>query len=283
MVAIRNISPGELLVIERPVYSQSSLVSKLHSSQWSNIHLGSLEGLSDDSKKTIYALENRRTCAETCCHGLYLPVLPKLTGILESHFVPLEVDGSDDTTVFSGCRILPLMSRVNHDCTPNANMGFSSKTYAAELRAAMDIKAGQEITITFVDPAATVVQRGEALQSYGLHCTCNACVNGNSTDSDKRRVRIGEVVHTFEGDPMAVPFGIDELREVLELTEKEGLVGYRAQLLQYGGLELLEQLRLEEGKEWLRKAKEQYLIINGPEASAYKTLAHVFTEFKWES
>lgn len=51
MVAIRDISPGELLVIERPVYSQSSLVSKLHSSQWSDIHLGSLEGLSDDSKK----------------------------------------------------------------------------------------------------------------------------------------------------------------------------------------------------------------------------------------
>ncbi|KAL8304451.1 hypothetical protein RB597_004373 [Gaeumannomyces tritici] len=67
------------------------------------------------------------------------------------------------------------VSRLNHDCRPNlvfhVSPSLSHTTYAVR-----DIAAGEELTISYLDPfRAREVRRARAERSWGFACACSQC------------------------------------------------------------------------------------------------------------
>ncbi|TRM70310.1 hypothetical protein BD626DRAFT_390788 [Schizophyllum amplum] len=71
-------------------------------------------------------------------------------------------------------------SRINHSCSPNAKWEWDRKTLSLTLRAVRPIRAGEEITINYVDPAVPRAERRASLRTtYHFDCNCAACARGD--------------------------------------------------------------------------------------------------------
>ncbi|ABN68716.2 predicted protein [Scheffersomyces stipitis CBS 6054] len=68
-------------------------------------------------------------------------------------------------------------SHLNHNCDPNTNVDTSPvRTEGLKVYAARDIRAGEELTTTYVNPAHTVQQRQRELRvNWGFICGCQKC------------------------------------------------------------------------------------------------------------
>ncbi|KAK6457902.1 uncharacterized protein RJT20DRAFT_125785 [Scheffersomyces xylosifermentans] len=68
-------------------------------------------------------------------------------------------------------------SHLNHICDPNTSVETSSvRTEGLKVFAARDIKAGEELTTTYVNPSHTVQQRQRELRvNWGFICSCQKC------------------------------------------------------------------------------------------------------------
>lgn len=69
-------------------------------------------------------------------------------------------------------------SHLNHNCDPNTNVETSTtvRTNGLKVFAARDIRAGEELTTTYVNPAYTVQQRQRELRvNWGFMCGCQKC------------------------------------------------------------------------------------------------------------
>ncbi len=109
MVARRTILAGELIIAERPVYAQRKTLPRCSDQNTMNgvFHLAAVKDLSHTSREAIFSLKNSKAG--------YHP----LSGILQTNFLMLDITeepDSDPDNQFVG--IFPLLSRANHDCTP---------------------------------------------------------------------------------------------------------------------------------------------------------------------
>ncbi|KAF8192761.1 hypothetical protein K438DRAFT_1906839 [Mycena galopus ATCC 62051] len=72
-----------------------------------------------------------------------------------------------------------LHAHLNHGCAPNASVRHLDQRRALAritVRALADIEPGQELLITYVDPAAGYAERRAALEAWGFVCQCARCV-----------------------------------------------------------------------------------------------------------
>ena len=69
-------------------------------------------------------------------------------------------------------RIFCRASMLNHSCAPNVEASWSDATRCLEIRAIRELREGEEILVSYVDPAMTRSQRHEAL---GFVCNCTGC------------------------------------------------------------------------------------------------------------
>lgn len=77
-----------------------------------------------------------------------------------------------------GTALYSLASMANHDCEPSADVVLT-RGGALALRARRALRAGEEVTITYLDsslPAA--VRRNRLLRGYGFECKCQRCAAG---------------------------------------------------------------------------------------------------------
>lgn len=94
--------------------------------------------------------------------------------------------GGDDGQHYGA---FPEVGKTNHDCRPNAAYYVDQSTLMHITTAVRPIEAGEEITITYLDPLAPRVDRQERAQSHwGFACTCPHCSApaDEVTESDKR-------------------------------------------------------------------------------------------------
>lgn len=69
-----------------------------------------------------------------------------------------------------------LGSRINHSCLPNINFAYNSMLEKETFHAIRDIRAGEELTIMYIDGTnRTRSQRLAKLDQWGFRCTCPAC------------------------------------------------------------------------------------------------------------
>lgn len=94
--------------------------------------------------------------------------------------------GGDDGQHYGA---FPEVGKTNHDCRPNAAYYVDQSTLMHITTAVRPIKAGEEITITYLDPLAPRADRQEGVQSHwGFGCTCPHCsaTADDVAESDKR-------------------------------------------------------------------------------------------------
>jgi hypothetical protein len=125
--------------------------------------------------------------------------------------------------------VVPETARMNHDCRPNAMYYFDKKTLMHYTHASRTIYAGEEITITYIDPLQTRLRRREAIKrSWGFDCSCSLCSASQSfiRESNRRVVEINkltkmlmQVVSQNETERKKAMRDVRDTRDVLEIAE----------------------------------------------------------------
>ncbi|KAJ7222249.1 hypothetical protein GGX14DRAFT_428287 [Mycena pura] len=72
-----------------------------------------------------------------------------------------------------------LHAHLNHSCAPNVSVRHLDQRHALSritLKALADIQPGQELHITYVNPAAGYGERRTALEAWGFVCQCKRCI-----------------------------------------------------------------------------------------------------------
>jgi hypothetical protein len=80
-------------------------------------------------------------------------------------------------------------------CAPNATYQFTHEKFAFELRALCPIKAGEQVTFSYIPPLAmcrSAASRSKHLQLWHFKCTCSFCTlpPAEQEQSDKRRAEL---------------------------------------------------------------------------------------------
>ncbi|OBA19566.1 SET domain-containing protein [Metschnikowia bicuspidata var. bicuspidata NRRL YB-4993] len=104
-----------------------------------------------------------------------------------------------------------IQSHLNHVCDPNTSVDTSVKKYEGlRVHAARDIKVGEELTTTYVNPSHTVQQRQRELRvNWGFLCKCPKCKDDLKTQQRRKSSSAG-----LQKDR-------SEIKNLLEQTEKE--------------------------------------------------------------
>lgn len=77
----------------------------------------------------------------------------------------------------TGAAAYLLASMLNHSCEPCLDISFPSNNAVAAFTAARDIRAGEQLTISYVDSGLPLAARSAQLQfGYGFACRCPRCV-----------------------------------------------------------------------------------------------------------
>ena len=84
--------------------------------------------------------------------------------------------------------IYPTVARINHSCKPNAHHFFNEEDKTEEVWVMEPIKAGEEITISYIRTFCSKNFRQELLQDkFGFSCACSVCsLNGEKLQEDDR-------------------------------------------------------------------------------------------------
>jgi len=124
-----------------------------------------------DVESLFFALPQaqRKLYRNLYCPPQYLPD-HKLLGIVVGNALPL-TDNSSALAVF------PTASRINHSCSPNCAVFWSTHESKLLVHALRDIKKGDEITITYLSDLGVREARQAAFSSDGrrMPCLCDFC------------------------------------------------------------------------------------------------------------
>ncbi|KAK5135874.1 hypothetical protein LTR08_004523 [Meristemomyces frigidus] len=126
-------------------------------------------------------------------------------------------------------------TRMNHSCLPNAHHEWNAEACKLDVYARSDIQAGEEITISYIDPLQSRERRVGALQTgYDFQCDCVACDLGTifGRQSLSRRAQMQACREMITANPRdghldAVDFDPMEVcfTALCTLMEDEGLTG----------------------------------------------------------
>lgn len=199
LFATRDISVGELIITEKPLFTASSLASVL----------AAFNGL-DSEEKTRF-MELRDT---------HYPDRPSPITIFKTNSLPLE---TGEGLVAAG--IFLISSRINHSCLPNVHHSWNSVLREENIRAISFIRTGQEILMTYVGMQGSRAERQAHFRSrLGFECTCQFCTGAPNPASDIRRHRVQELDDKLAKTTLNNPVeGYKLAKERLRLLDAENL------------------------------------------------------------
>ncbi|KAJ7874740.1 hypothetical protein B0H14DRAFT_2717335 [Mycena olivaceomarginata] len=248
MVARRPIAIGELIALERPlVVSRVDAAIAEDQSTTGIFYRAALSGLSPAARDTIIVQE---------------PIL----GTLLTNYQPVTIPDASGTE-YSG--LFPILCRANHDCSPNANFFFNSRSFTGQFHAVRDIAKDEEITAMYSELAAPRHQRRAELQEhYKFLCECSTCsLPPNLVEqSDIRRKAIAELIPLMHSGIYADDMSVARIEELLGWATDEGLYALYAEILVYGfGLATKLGVPDQAGK-WSQMATKAFKILDGADS-----------------
>ncbi|KAL0579071.1 hypothetical protein V5O48_002913 [Marasmius crinis-equi] len=107
-----------------------------------------------------------------------------------------------------------LHSHMNHSCSPNISVRHLDRTTLSRVSiiALRDIKVGEELNVTYVNPKNDVRARQRELEQWGFgKCMCERCVREVKELKDK-----GEDVEPVNGDASGGSFDMKDLEKELK-------------------------------------------------------------------
>ncbi|KAK7711386.1 SET domain-containing protein 5 [Diaporthe eres] len=160
--------------------------------------------------------------------------LIRLYATYYTNAVTIIEDGED-----VGSAVFRTFSNVNHSCKPNVFSIFSTKTNRQTVYAGWNIKAGEQILISYFggnEDFMTCERRLEQTRrDWGFTCACEACLESRITDPERERMgllkkRLDQSIKNWPPDDhsarqtLALEI-LQEAKELLQLMEEVG-VGY---------------------------------------------------------
>lgn len=104
-------------------------------------------------------------------------------------------------------QVYPLASHINHSCEPNVRYELDPK-YGIKIFSRKDIKEGEQLFLTYVNPLHPVALRRRALRvNYGFSCQCKRCCQEQITKREEAKTNFPESV------PESVPFIVEKRRK----------------------------------------------------------------------
>ena len=194
-------------------------------------------------------------------------------------------DGADEYDVDSALfnALLPLISvrptpfcltphtdptqRANHACRPNANYHFDTQTLTQHVHAMTTIPAGEEITVTYIDPVQTHAERHAYLaRSWGFACACSHCQLAPylRNASDERVEDILDLEAVFDGDVDAREADPAMAEALVALYEQERLWATKAGAHMKAALEHAAVGNEHDALRHARLGVELGLLYSGP-------------------
>lgn len=161
---------------------------------------------------------------------------------------------------------------MNHDCRPNAHYYFDPHTLIQSVHALRTILPGEEITISYIDPAQPSHERKEALHNaWGFPCGCNAC-NAPLPIRQASDARVSEIQrlqsllsdYTAESKVKDSKTGVQMAELLVELYTLEGMLGPVSEGYAYAAIEYNSAMRKWEALRYAHKALEAGLLYGGP-------------------
>lgn len=161
----------------------------------------------------------------------------------------------------------PDVSRFNHDCRPNVAFHIDAHL-THHTHAARDIVAGEELTLSYLNPLEThAVRQAHIRGAWGFTCTCAQCAASPAAiaASDARLWEL-DAVEAVLGDVQSPEASVDLVRRLLALYEAERLDvkmhgAYVLAALNYNLLGHADKAR-----EYAERAVAAGIVEFGPEA-----------------
>jgi len=146
----------------------------------------------------------------------------------ETNAFDIDPDADDEEQEHGFFVVFPEIARFNHDCRPNADYYYDHATLTQYIHAARDIRPGEELTLSYINPIMLREARLRKLnRNWGFRCACPACTKegARAEASDMRIRKIKELrpkMRNWKPSSVATP----QMAELLvSLYEEEKLWG----------------------------------------------------------
>ncbi|CAJ1409466.1 unnamed protein product [Effrenium voratum] len=170
-VASRDVKVGELVAEERPP------ITYVEKSGWVEDMEKQFAALPADTQNALMALHDTEE-------------EKSLKGIFNTNSIGCYSSALDGV-------LCVVISRFNHSCLPNCEQSWDDDLFRQRLFACKDIKKGEELCFSYVEPFLSFAERSEILEKrYVFRCDCPACTRSGEAlrQSDARRRRLGQLV-----------------------------------------------------------------------------------------
>ncbi len=170
LVARFNIEKGKRILAENPLFT---ILNVSPISRREELLATELKALSKSKQREFLSLHNN------------FPGKHPFSGTLKTNALPC-----GPNSAIGG--IYPTICRINHSCIPNANHSWNSDIECETIHAARNIKAGEEITISYAGSSTSTDRLKFLKSSFGFDCNCGLCSLSPSDieASDARRLQI---------------------------------------------------------------------------------------------
>eukprot|EP00095_Tigriopus_kingsejongensis_P000746 maker-scaffold273_size229271-snap-gene-1.18 protein:Tk00746 transcript:maker-scaffold273_size229271-snap-gene-1.18-mRNA-1 annotation:"hypothetical protein FOMPIDRAFT_1029454" len=291
VVATRNVSPGTLLIDEGPLLlldppcKRNDILKLLGCRLFSSINMRStpdriraqihqmileklVQKLDPDQLRLLYSLTDK---SDESSGSRSDRSTKSLWGIWQTNSIPL---GS-----YRVSGIFPTVVRLNHSCRPNAHHIWDAESGREQVWVVGDIRAGQEITISYVRTFCSKKFRQSLLmERFGFLCSCEACsMEGMASElDDKYRLEIDRLAQQF-----SISKQEEELFSAIEIGERMiylmHQVGFNANVLWPGFFNCFELYLLvgdlDKARFYLTRAYELVCKAQGPSSADARTMS----------
>ncbi|KAI0632196.1 hypothetical protein C8Q77DRAFT_1060385 [Trametes polyzona] len=264
VVAACNISQGELIIREKPLFTDRAAVT---TSSPGAILLASLAPLSKAERAAYYNLS-------------YVNFPEGIQEGTERYNEELALAIFQTNAVSAGSQgvgIFPRMARLNHGCSSAFNVVYTWRDDEGVLvvHALKPIAEGQELLTTYTDTKRPRHVRRQFLRDhYGFECQCSVCTLSEdlSALSDQRLSAMSELYSQFSGWQHGHLTGSEAAAvaiSIWRLGEEEGYWSERGQLAADMALIAAAHTDASAVREWARLAQTWYSYeLGGDSAQA---------------
>ncbi|KUJ09168.1 SET domain-containing protein [Mollisia scopiformis] len=130
--------------------------------------------------------------------------------------------GEDEASI-----LYNVASYFNHDCTPNALVDTSCPRHAGghvKIITRRDIRAGEEVTVSFIrKPGTTSQRRKELKDKWNFTCSCQTCTSNTKLTAKMLREQDKAVMATNLATHL---YGVDCLPSAFDLQRSQQMNGF---------------------------------------------------------
>jgi len=145
---MRDIKCGELILSEKP------LIFFREGPTWKDWAQEQFHALPTAAKEALWSLQDERLFQGR----------KSLPGIVGTNCIGCSGDSFDGV-------VCGTISRINHSCVPNCEQTWDKALSEERIFASIDIRAGDELSISYVPPFLSRAERSQMLQgSYKFQC-----------------------------------------------------------------------------------------------------------------